>query len=405
MSVRKLWSNLGPAWLISAVACGPATLISVMSAGSRWGFPILFVVLTSVLFGTVAQLLSVEAGIRKGGLIKTVRTYLGSSFSWILAIDALLATWLASAVLMNSLVQILGSMTGFKSPLWALIIAGPLYLGAGTKGYRFFERICKCLVIVVVLSFIPILFTWKPGVNNLHDTIGSVSLLGDKESTFLIAAIMGGAVHITIIVMHTYNLHFREWTYGEKSLARTDTLLSMGVFFGLYSMLLFALSALIFHPMGIIPQKASDIGALLRPLAGQSAELFFSAGLLGAAFTTFLPTVLGGAYILADQIDIPLDDKDRKFRFLLGIGFAISITGAFLPGGIFKLLPLMLACGLAGTPLVLLILIYLLAGPLKAEDLKLERKPTSLLLLVMGGIMTVLTSILAVRFFLNLSLA
>jgi len=391
---------MGPAWLISAVACGPATLISVMSAGSRWGFSVLFIVLGSILFGTIAQLLAVEAGIRTGGLINTVRTHLGGPVSWILAVDALLATWLASAVLMNSLVRILGSMTGFESPLWALIIAAPLFLGAGTKGYRFFERICKFLVIAVVLSFIPLLFTWKPGGDSM--AVIGFPMLADRENAFLSAAIMGGAVHITIIVMHTYNLHFRKWTYREKGLARTDTLLSMGVFFGLYSLLLLALSALLFHPRGIVPQNASDIGALLKPLAGESAELLFSAGLLGAAFTTFLPTVLGGAYILSDQLEVPLDDRDSKFRFLLGTGFAISILGAFLPGGIFKLLPLMLACGLAGTPLVLVILIYLLAGPLKKEDLTLNRKPVSLFLLIPGGIMTILTSVLAVRFFLNL---
>ncbi len=402
MSIKKLWKNMGPAWLVSAVACGPATLISVMTAGAKWGAPVLPVVICSVLFGTIAQILAVETGVREGGLITTVGKYLGRPLSWLLTLDALFATWLASAVLMNSLVRLLGDLSGFQSPFWALFLAVPLYLGAGTRGYRFFERLCKILVILVVFSFIPILISWRPEASGAEESVTLFKLLSDKNSAFLIAAIMGGAVHITIIVMHTYNLQFRKWTYGERSIAGTDTLLSMGVFFGLYSILLFALASLFFYPKGIVPSNASDIGTLLKPLAGKYSGVLFSLGLLGAAFTTFLPTVLGGTYILADQLGYPLDDKEKSFRLMLGIGFGISVLGAFLPGGIFKLLPLMLACGLAGTPFALILLVILLAGPLKREDLKLGRKPVSFLLLAFGVVLTILTSVLAIRFFLNL---
>lgn len=68
--MSKRWSlyvrQMGPPWIISAVACGPATLASVCIAGASYGFDLLRVVILSAVFGTTAQYLAAKIGITGG---------------------------------------------------------------------------------------------------------------------------------------------------------------------------------------------------------------------------------------------------------------------------------------------------------------------------------------------------
>ena len=99
--------RMGPAWVISAVACGPATLASVSIAGASYGFGLLWVVVLSAAFGATAQYLAAKIGILKGkGIIALTEERLGPVWSWILTIDAVVATYIAAIVLMNALVGI-----------------------------------------------------------------------------------------------------------------------------------------------------------------------------------------------------------------------------------------------------------------------------------------------------------
>ena len=69
------------------------------------------------------------------------------------------------------------------------------------------------------------------------------TLPGGMDAALMMAAIMGGAVHITIIGMHTYNTNARGWKSEQMGLARFDTISSMGFAFGFYSVAIFLVAA------------------------------------------------------------------------------------------------------------------------------------------------------------------
>ncbi|MBW1819748.1 MAG: divalent metal cation transporter [Deltaproteobacteria bacterium] len=126
----KRWKSyarqMGPAWIISAVACGPATLASVSIAGATYGYTLLWVVVLSAVFGATAQYLGARIGIlEERGIIATTGKRLGPVWAWVLAVDAVLATYLAALVLMNALVGITGLVPWF---------------GAGTSGLKISAR-------------------------------------------------------------------------------------------------------------------------------------------------------------------------------------------------------------------------------------------------------------------------
>ena len=116
-SFVRFFRQMGPAWIISAVACGPATMASVSIAGAHYGFQLLWVVVLSALLAFVVQFMAAKVGIIGGkGIIALVEESWGNVWAWILMIDALLATWLAAAVLMKALVSTTGLVTGLSTP-------------------------------------------------------------------------------------------------------------------------------------------------------------------------------------------------------------------------------------------------------------------------------------------------
>ncbi len=147
--------QMGPAWIISAVACGPATLASVSIAGASYGFDLLWVVILSAVFGATAQYLAARIGILEGkGIIASTEERLGKVWAWALAIDAILATYVAALVLMNALVGITSLITRVETPWWGVPYAVAIALALIRGGYRWFETLCKVIVGFVVLCFV-----------------------------------------------------------------------------------------------------------------------------------------------------------------------------------------------------------------------------------------------------------
>jgi manganese transport protein len=387
--------KMGPAWVVSAVACGPATLASVSIAGSTFGYSLLWVVILSAILATVSQYLAAKTGILgQGGVIHLVDVHLGTFWGWVLTVDALLATWLAAVVLMKALAGTTSLVTGLSTPFWGIPYAFFFFFLLIVGGYKRFELFCKLLVGVVVLCFVITLAIVKPDIGPILEGLVPTIPPG-IDSAVMMAGIMGGAVHITIIAMHTYTVNARKWTIAEMGLARFDTIFSMFFAFGLYSVSIFLAAAAVLHPKGIQVKSALDVAMSLAPLVGKHGQVIFLIGLLAAVVSTIAPTYLAGGYFLSDKLHWAPDVKDTRFRLLIALGCGLSVLGPFLKGSFIFLLVLMLALGLCGTPLVLVLIMVLL----NRRSFSGERK-NPMLLNILGGAAVAVTTFLAARFIL-----
>ena len=394
-SASGLFRHMGPAWIVSAVACGPATLASVSLAGSTYGYRLLWVVVLSAGLAFVAQSMAARLGVLTGrGVVSVVDERLGRVWGWVLMIDALACTWLASTVLMKALVETSSLITGLKTPLWSPLWAGLIFALVGLGGYRVLERVCKLLVAGVVVCFMIALVIVRPEWGQVFSGL-IPSLPGGMNSALLMAGIMGGAVHVTIIAMHTYNVGARGWGRPQLGLALNDTFWSMFVAFGLYSAAIFITTAAVLHPAGIKATSALGLAAALEPFLGPYASAVLLAGILGAVVSTISPTFLAAGYFVADKMGWPLSVKDRRFLLVVGIGCLISLLAPLLPGSFLLLLVIMLALGLCGTPLILVLLLLLLN---RADVVGQDRN--SWLLNLMGVLTLAVTTFLALRFIL-----
>lgn len=385
---------MGPAWVISAVACGPATLASVAIAGATYGYKMLWVVLCSALFGSTAQYLAARVGILEGkGIIAATEQHLGKIWAWVLTVDALLATWLAAVVLMNALSGVTSLVTGITTPFWGIGYGLLIGFFLVRKGYPGFETACKLLVVFVVACFVATLFMADLSAGGIAGGL-IPNLPGGMDAALMMAAIMGGAVHITIIGMHTYNTNARNWKPKDLQLAWFDTISSMGIAFGLYSAAIFLVAAAVLHPHGITITRATDAALALQPLLGDNAMRIFLVGLWAATLSTLSPTFMAGAYFIADKMGWEKNVQDNRFALAVFAGCLVSMLGPFVKGSFFLLLPLMLALGLTGTPLIIGIILYLL----NRKDLTSKN---SVLLNFLGALTFLVTSFLAVRFLLT----
>lgn len=394
-SFGRFFRQMGPAWIVSAVACGPATMASVSIAGAHYGYQMLWVVVLSALLAFVVQFMAAKVGlIGRKGIISLIEERWGNIWAWILMIDALLATWLAAAVLMKALVATTGLVTGVFTLWWAPAYAVLIFLLVGVGGYRWVENVCKVLVAVVVVCFMITVVMIKPDLSGMAQGL-IPTLTGGSRGALMTAGIMGGAVHITIIAMHTYNVNARNWRPSDMGLAWTDTFLSMFIAFGIYSVTIFVAAAAVLHPRGIEVKTAFDLARPLKPVLGLYAHGVFLGGFWAAVFSTITPTYLAAGYFIADKMKWEISVRDTRFKAVVFLGCLISLIGPLVKGSFLILLVLMLALGLCGTPLIVFMLLFLLNQKHWAKAYR-----NGWLLNLLGGAALLITTFLAVRFIL-----
>jgi manganese transport protein len=79
-TVREYVSEMGPSWVAGAIAAGPATIASLVTAGATFGYQLLWVVVLSAFAGALAQYLAMRLG-----LLTEAGGYSWRTWSWLRA--------------------------------------------------------------------------------------------------------------------------------------------------------------------------------------------------------------------------------------------------------------------------------------------------------------------------------
>ena len=89
---RSYVTDMGPSWVAGAIAAGPATMATVITAGAAFGYSLLWVVVLSGVAGATAQFLAMRLGLfTEAGIVTVVERRLGSTWAWLLVVDVVLA--------------------------------------------------------------------------------------------------------------------------------------------------------------------------------------------------------------------------------------------------------------------------------------------------------------------------
>jgi manganese transport protein len=387
---RRAITLLGPAFVAAVAYVDPGNFAANFSAGAKYGYTLLWVLVAANLMASLVQYLSAKIGLVTGmSLPEVVATTLGRKSRiayWfqaeIVAIACDLAEVIGGAIALNLLFHLpllLGAIiTG--------IVSLALLLLYNKRGQRLFERVIFGLLLIIPIGFFAGLIIQPP--NGGEALAGLLPQIHNGDMLLLAAAMLGATVMPHVIYLHSALSRDRHGKKAGEELRRLlrATKIDVGVAMLIagsvnIAMLLLAAASLrgqpntdslagIFHALGT--QLSPVIGALFglsllvsgfaSTSVGSQAGVVIMDGLLKRQIPLFIRriiTIIPAIIIIA----LGLDPTQ-----------ALIVSQVLLSFGIpFALIPLLLATSSS-----------------KVMGQQRNSRPLSGLLIVMTGIIVVL---------------
>ncbi|MEV7094349.1 Nramp family divalent metal transporter [Amycolatopsis sp. NPDC051045] len=195
---------LGPAFVASIAYVDPGNVASNISAGARYGYLLVWVIVAANLMAVLVQYLSAKLGLVSGmSLPEALRARLSR--------PARLAYWAQAEVvaIATDLAEVVGGAIALNLLFDLPLIVGGVITGAVSLtllavqdrgGQRTFERVVTGLLAVIAIGFLASLFVEPPSATQ---TLGGLVPRFDGAGSILIAAAMLGAT----VMPHAVYLH------------------------------------------------------------------------------------------------------------------------------------------------------------------------------------------------------
>jgi len=333
-SLRRLLAFAGPGYLVSVGYMDPGNWSTDMSAGSRYGTMLLWVVLASSLMAMLLQTLCARLGIAGGLDLAEAcreRTTPATSFVlWILAEVAIIACDLAevvgSAVALNLL---------FKIPLEiGVVITGLdvlILLLLQNFGMRKLEALVIVFVATISACFAVNIWMAKPDWASVgHGLITPHIPAG--EGLLLAVGILGATVMPHNLYLHSSLVQSRDYMRdagGKKEAVRFatwDGLIALGAAFFVNAAIL-VLAASVFFRAGKDVSELKDAFQLLGP--GTLAATLFAVALLCSGQSSTVTGTMAGQIVMEGFVKFKIAPwKRRLFTRLLAIVPAVAFVVA-----------------------------------------------------------------------------
>lgn len=312
--LARLLPFLGPAFVASVAYIDPGNFATNIQGGAKFGYLLLWVILTANLMAMLIQFLSSKLGIVTGAnLPEVIRQEWPRPLVWfywiqaeVIAMATDLAEFLGATLALNLL---------FGIPLfWGAVLTGIAAFGIlalQRYGFRPLEAAIAVFVGVIALAYVVQLFLSKPGLEFVQ---GLIPRFQGGESLYLAVGILGATVMPHVIYLHS-DLTKNRVPAADLRLKRRllrfnllDVVIAMSIA-GLINMSMLAAAAATFHATG-----KSDIADLttayqtLTPLLGPLAAVAFGVALLASGISSSTVGTMSGQVIMQSFVgfQIPL---------------------------------------------------------------------------------------------------
>jgi NRAMP (natural resistance-associated macrophage protein) metal ion transporters len=358
--LRGVIALLGPAFVAAVAYIDPGNFATNFSAGAKFGYGLLWVIVAANLMAMVVQYLSAKAGVATGrDLPELCREHLPRSVSrglWvqaeIIAMATDLAEFVGAAVGLNLLFQV----PLFPAGLITAVVAFGI-LGLEQRGYRRFELAIAALLGIVLLGFAYDLAL--VGADPSGVAAGLVPHFPGGDGVLLAAGIIGATVMPHVVYLHSALTKSRVFCRDDAErhellrFQRLDVVVGLGMA-GLINLAMLMVAASVFHRAGGADADSIEAAhAGLGQLIGGSAALAFAVALLASGLSSSSVGTYAGQVVMQGFIRrrIPLMVR-RGVTMLpalvvLGLGLpatdSLVISQVVLSFGIpFALVPLWL---------------------------------------------------------------
>ncbi|MGI9288052.1 MAG: Nramp family divalent metal transporter [Pseudomonadales bacterium] len=336
ISIRFL-RDLGPGTLVAAAFIGPGTVTVCTLAGANFGYALLW----ALLFATTATIVFQEMAGRLGtiaqrGLGEALREALETSvWKWPVFVLIVVALYAGNAAYeagnLSGAALGVEAIVGASSSVFSvtvLVIAVVAALALWFGSYRQVEKLLIGLVLFMGLSFVGTFAVSKPDLWALARGLLVPSI--PDGSLVVIIALIGTTVVPYNLFLHASAARLRWQGSSDLDVARTDTIVSIGIG-GLVAMLIVSTASAGLFAHGLAADSVAAMAIQLEPLFGRLSRYLLGAGLLAAGLSSALTAPMATAYAVSEIFPPNSTSKSAYFRAIalsvLAVGTLFAISG------------------------------------------------------------------------------
>jgi len=349
---------LGPAFIAAVAYVDPGNVATNVTAGSQFGYTLVWVVVLANVMAVLVQYLSAKLGIvTQRSLARQVGDRLPRPARygyWLQAEGIAIATDLAEVVGGAIALYLL-----FDLPLvWGAVITAAVamvVLRVGdVRGQNALERVIVGFLALIAVGFLAGLFVDPPAADALAS--GLIPIFDGSESVLLASGIIGATVMPHVIYLHSSLTTDRLGRRGEGldvrellAATRTDVVLAL-ILAGLLNLSLLVVAA---TSLDGLPgtDTLEGVHAVITSELGAGVALLFGVALLGSGLASTSVGSAAGAEVMSSLLGVRLPMVARRVitlipaLVLLAIGAdptrALVVSQVVLSMGIpFALVPL-----------------------------------------------------------------
>jgi manganese transport protein len=306
--LRSLWPFLGPAFIAAVAYIDPGNFATNIAGGAKYGYLLLWVVLSANLMAMLVQTLSAKLGIATGkNLPETCRDHFPRPVS--------LGLWVqAEAIAMaTDLAEVIGAALGLHLLFGMPLFPAGLLAGAGAfgilalqrYGFRRLEAAVAALVGVIVVAFAFEVFLAKPDAGEVARHLVVPGFEG-SESVLLAVGILGATVMPHVVYLHSALTQKRVEGRNEEEkrriqrFERIDVIIAMTIA-GFVNLSMLAIAAAVFFGVGI--ESIEDAYSNFELELGSTAAILFGIALLASGFSSSSVGTLAGQVVMQGFIN------------------------------------------------------------------------------------------------------
>ena len=312
----KKWHVIGPGLVVAGTGVGAADLVATLTAGSRYGYALLW----AVVVGVVMKIVLVEGAGRYS--LATGRTIfegwrsLGRWTTW----------YFAPYIMLWGLIYGASAMTSAALPIVTLFPGVNLELTAAATGvvafvmvwfgrYRTFEKIVSALVLLMMVTVVGISTLALPNLGEIAR--GLIPTVPDG-STIYVLGLAGGVGGTITLAAYGYWLREKGWaSAGWMKVMRLDNTIAY-VVTGIFVIAVMIMGVELLYSAQLAISSGDngliDLSEILRDRYGDVVGTLFLVGFWAASFSSIVGVWNGVSLMFADFVGnlkkLPRDHPD-----------------------------------------------------------------------------------------------
>ncbi|HSQ44642.1 MAG TPA: Nramp family divalent metal transporter [Ginsengibacter sp.] len=316
---KKIFSFLGPAYLISVGYMDPGNWATDLQGGSKFGYSLIWVLLMSNLMALLLQGLSARLGIVRGrDLAQANREAYPKIVNftlYILAEIAIAACDLAEVLGMAIGIQLL---TGLPL-IWGVcltVLDTFLLLYLQKMGMRKMEIFIVTLVAIIAGAFLIQMIIAKPDLGEI--ATGFVPHLPNSEALYIAIGIIGATVMPHNLYLHSALVQTRKIERTPEGIKqaikynRIDSAVALNMAFFVNAAILIVAATVFFKTGNSGVAEIREAHRLLPNFLGNVAPMLFAVALIAAGQSSTITGTLAGQIVMEGYLSLRINPWLRR---------------------------------------------------------------------------------------------